>query len=82
MNKIYLSQKEAKRLLRSANFSVKAAAAAVAAMAKVADGKREKVKSADLRRIIDEAARPTPPKPLSIRPVVSKYAPKKEAMSL
>ena len=72
--KVYLSQKQAKLMLRSAGFPVKTAAAAVEKLEKLADGARQKVKAADVHRLIDEAAKPTPPKKLTIRPVVSKYA--------
>lgn len=74
MRKIYISKKQAKLSLRAAGFSVAAAADAVAAMPARTFGKREKVKAADLRRIIEGAAKPTPVKPLTIRPCVSRRA--------
>lgn len=72
-DKIFISQKEAKRQFRAAGLSVKAAAAAVEKLRKFTDGKREKVKSVDVRRVIREQSEPSPlpvnPSAKPIRPI-------------
>ena len=73
MDKVYISKKQAKLTLRGAGFSVEAAGKEVEEMAKTTFGKRDKVKTADVSRLIGEAARPTPILPSTIRPVVPRH---------
>lgn len=70
---MFLSQKKAKLLIRkNAGYSVASAEEAVASLPKKVDGKRLKVKMADVQKIIDEANCPSPPPPVksgvTIRP--------------
>jgi hypothetical protein len=58
---MFISQKKAKLIFRrEAGFSVALANQRVDELPKHRDGKREKVKLADVRRIINAAARPSP----------------------
>ncbi len=73
MDKVYISKKQAKLTLRRSGFSVEAAGKEVEKMAKTTVGKRDKVKTADVNRLIEEAARPTPISTLTIRPVIPRH---------
>ncbi len=58
---MFISIKKAGLKLRNeAGFSIALASEEVKKLKKVVDGKREKVRSADVNRIISDAMRPTP----------------------
>lgn len=57
---MYLSQKQAKKILQTdAGFTIAAATEAIGELKKYPFGKREKIKMADLSRIIAEANKPS-----------------------
>lgn len=70
---MFISQEKAKTFLRKeAGFSIAKAEACVKNLPKTQDGKRLKIRSADIRKIIDESNKPTPqslmPSEIKIRP--------------
>lgn len=68
-DKIFISQKQAKKDLCAAGWSGRAAAAEVGNLMKFPDGKRVKVKSVDVWRIIRLASEGSPPAPPIRKPI-------------